>query len=267
MKKVKLLLKKIIVTIKKQIYIIQDIFFSNKQKTITRKEENINDLVIYTAIFGGKDKLIKPKYIPQNCDFVCFTDSDFKSKIWKIRKIKPWYNDPVRNARKIKILPHKFLNEYKYSVWIDGNILLRGDVRKLIDEYLNDSNFAVHDHLQNKADPRGCVYREAEALLNLEKKGQFKDNPEIIKRQISKYRYEGYPEDCGLAVTMEVLRRHNEKDVIKVMEDWWVELKNNSRRDQLSFNYVAWKNNFKFTYIPGDSRDNEFFKHKPHQFL
>ena len=35
-------------------------------------------------------------------------------------------------------------------------------------------------------------------------------------------------------------------DVIKVMEDWWLELKYGSKRDQLSFNYTAWKNSFNF---------------------
>jgi hypothetical protein len=44
------------------------------------------------------------------------------------------------------------------------------------------------------------------------------------------------------------------------MEDWWTEIKYGSRRDQLSFNYVAWKNNLKFNYIEGDSRDNKYFK-------
>jgi hypothetical protein len=65
---------------------------------------------------------------------------------------------------------------------------------------------------------------------------------------------------------MQVLRRHNEKDVIKTMESQWVELKHNSKREQLSFNYIAWKTNLKFNYISGDSRDNKYFlqmgKHK-----
>ena len=58
---------------------------------------------------------------------------------------------------------------------------------------------------------------------------------------------------------MEVLRRHNEQDVVDSMEDQWVELKYNSKREQLSFNYIAWKNKLKFSYIQGDSRDNKYF--------
>jgi hypothetical protein len=50
------------------------------------------------------------------------------------------------------------------------------------------------------------------------------------------------------------------------MEDWWTEIKYNSKRDQLSFNYIVWKNKFNFVYLQGDSRNNEYFvsmgKHK-----
>ena len=43
------------------------------------------------------------------------------------------------------------------------------------------------------------------------------------------------------------------------MELWWEELKYNSKRDQLSFNYCAWKYKLKFNYMDGDSRNNEYF--------
>ena len=56
-----------------------------------------------------------------------------------------------------------------------------------------------------------------------------------------------------------LIRRHNESDVIETMELWWEELKYNSKRDQLSFNYSAWKTNLKFNYIDGDIRDNKYF--------
>ena len=64
---------------------------------------------------------------------------------------------------------------------------------------------------------------------------------------------------------MAILRRHNSEDVRRAMEYWWNELKNNSRRDQLSFNYSAWKNKLDFIYIEGDSRDNKYFLHTPHK--
>jgi hypothetical protein len=63
----------------------------------------------------------------------------------------------------------------------------------------------------------------------------------------------------GLITGMIILRRHNEPDSIQTMEDWWTEISYRSKRDQLSFNYCAWKNNLNLNYIPGDSRNNEYF--------
>lgn len=224
-----------------------------------------NKIVIYTAIFGGKDKLTELKFIPKGCDFVCFTDSDLESRAWQIKKMKPVHEDPVRSAKVYKILPHKFFLEYEYSVWVDGNFFIRGDVKELINKYLKECNFAAFDHKQNKHDPRDCIYEEAEALIEMAGREKYKDDPELIKRQVEKYRQEGYPENNGLTTNMILVRRHNEPDIIKVMEDWWKEIKENSRRDQLSFNYVAWKNKLKFVYMDGDSRDNKYFLWVPHR--
>ena len=92
----------------------------------------------------------------------------------------------------------------------------------------------------------------------------YKDKPEIIQRQIQKYVDEKYPSTNGLIKGGVILRRHNEPDVIESMERWWDEIKYNSKRDQLSFNYIAWKQNLNFNYIDGDIRNNSFFKNINH---
>ena len=237
----------------------------------------MNKTVIYTAIFGGKDDLIEPEFIPDGCDFFCFTDQDFKSDIWKIKKVKPEFDDPVRSAKIYKILPHKFLSEYETSIWIDGNLLIRGDVNKLINDYLKNNNLAVFSHnqhtkrwrklfwIKNTEDCRDCIYDEAKFLLRIGEDGKYKDDPELIIKQVERYKQEGYPEHNGLVVGMIILRKHNEKDVMQTMEYWWREIQNGSRRDQLSFNYVAWKNKLNFVYMKGDSRRNKWFLHRQHK--
>lgn len=54
----------------------------------------------------------------------------------------------------------------------------------------------------------------------------------------------GFPEHYGLGENNILYRRHNEPALVRVMEDWWYFLENYSRRDQLSFVYVLWKNGF-----------------------
>jgi len=220
----------------------------------------MNSKVIYTAIFGGYDGLVEPDYKPEGWDFVCFSDRDLQSETWDVRPTLPLYIDNTRTARKHKLLPHRLFPDYEYSLWLDGNIKVVGDVNELV-SHLGGCNYATYDHSQNQLDPRNCIYGEANTILQLgiKNNGNYKDNPLLIKEQMNRYRRDGYPENNGLVVQMEVLRRHNEKDVIESMENHWNELKYNSKREQLSFNYIAWKNDLKFSYIQGDSRDNKYF--------
>ena len=236
-----------------------------------------NKIVIYTAIFGGCDDLIEPKFIPDNCDFVCFTDSDFKSDIWDVRKVTPVYEQPVRNSRYYKTKPHIYLSEYEISIWMDGTFVLEKDINDLIHKYLSDANMACFNHINTDIDKLKSVYQQAEYIFHLGKinsqrdpsKGisAYKDDPKLIEKQIEKYKKEGFPDDKGLVISGVLFRRHNEKDCIETMESWWKEIKYHSRRDQLSFNYVAWKNNFKFNYLEGHDRTNHYFnfmKHNKH---
>ena len=237
----------------------------------------MKNVVVYTAIFGGYDFLYEPEIIPDNVDYICFTDNkDMKSDIWDVRYVLPLYEDSTRNARKYKLLVHRYLEEYDISIWVDGNFLVRGDVNELIDKYLLDRNFACYDHKNCMLDPRGCVYQEAEAILrfgeiNMEKSPEsgtlnYKDNPKLIQRQMERYIDMRYPRNNGLIVSGILFRKHNEKDVKITMEKWWEELKYGSKRDQLSFDYSAWKTDLKFNYIGGDIRDCRHFlikeKHK-----
>jgi hypothetical protein len=228
----------------------------------------VDKKVVYTAIIGGYDELVEIDNKPSDWDFVCFSDRDLKSDTWEIRNVIPLYSDNTRTARKYKLLPHRWFPKYTYSLWLDGNIKPRGDINELL-TYLDDCNYATYSHNQNKLDPRDCIYEEASTILQLgdknikrnPKRGMlcYKDNPNLIRQQMINYQNVGYPTHHGLVVQMEVLRRHNESDVKNAMEDHWVELKHNSKREQLSFNYIAWKNGLKFNYIDGDSRDNEYF--------
>ena len=229
--------------------------------------------VIYTSIFGNYDKLHHQEYIPEGYDLIVFTDSNLKSNQWEVRKDLSLYEDNVRNAKRFKILPHRFLKEYEISVYIDGNYIIKNDINVLVERFLSNNNAAFYDHNQQPTyDKRNCIYQEAQAIkylydINNGSNKKPKDNLDTIFKQISKYKNEDYPEQNGLINGGIILRRHNEKDCIKTMEDWWTEIKYNSRRDQLSFNYIAWKNNFKFNYLEGHDRTNEYFnfvKHTKH---
>jgi hypothetical protein len=208
-------------------------------------------IVVYTAISENYDELREPKYISKNCDYVCFTDDmKLKSKIWDIVPIENWYNDPRRNVRRYKILPHLYFSDYEYSIWIDGCVDIVDDIKPFIDLNLGDASIACFKHRH-----RNCIYDEANACIRLKK-----DNEDIIKRQIWKYKSIGYPQNNGLIESGILVRRHNDPDVIKLMEDWWNEISKSSIRDQISFNFVAWKNKTKYNIIDENIRETRYFK-------
>jgi len=217
-------------------------------------------IIVYTAIFGGYDTIHEPTIKLPNVEYIMFTDQNIKSDIWNVRKVNAIYKDPTRNARKYKLLPHRWFPDYEYSIWVDGNIIVRDNVNEIIDRYLKKTDVAVFDHNQNKLDPRNCVYEEAKVILYLGQLNRnYKDDPALIIKQMEKYEADRYPANNGLVVSMIVARRHNVCK--KAMEKWWEELKYNTKRDQLSFNYSMWKTDTNVTYIPGDSRDNKWFYH------
>lgn len=236
-----------------------------------------NKKVIYTAIFGGKDNLHEPLFKPEGFDFVCFTDNKYlESENWNVRIVEPFLKDPVRNARYYKIMAHKVLPEYEQSIWIDGNMIVKGNVNVWVDQYLSSNNFVTFDHskqkrrflkvfwVKDKKLGRDCIYDEYGALVTRTKKGMYMDDIETMKTQISRYENEGYPKHNGLAVTMILLRNHNNQQVIELDEAWWKELELGSRRDQLSLNYVAWKQNFPLVYVSGDPRYNPYVSKTKH---
>ena len=217
----------------------------------------MSDRIIYTSVFGGYDKVVEQT--SSGWDWKCFSEDNSLLL----------YEDNNRNAKRFKILPHRYFEDYEYSVFIDGNMTVRGNLDELIDKYLSDANVAFFSHSNNHLDSRDCAYQEAQTIFDLGEKNMnitpergmlnYKDNPNVIKKQMDRYFMIGYPKNNGLITGMVILRRHNEDDCIKTMEDWWTEIKYNSKRDQLSFNYCAWKNGLKFNYMDGDSRDNEYF--------
>lgn len=193
--------------------------------------------VCYTAVTGCYDKVADPIVVTPGFDYICFTDHPFSSNIWKCLPIPSelqWLSN-VKKQRVLKICPHRFLKEYDLSVWIDGNISVVGRLDEFVQQYdFKDGTFFSRVHPS-----RNCIYDEAEACMRYKK-----DSASIIEKQIKRYREEGYPAKAGMVETCILLRLHNESECKMIDDAWAVELLNESHRDQLSFNYVCWKNNF-----------------------
>ena len=230
---------------------IKDLNFK-KHKTMNMEK---NKKVVYTCISGNYDTLIEPEFVTEGYDYICFTDQPFTSNTWKIRPIPSELNGltAVKKQRNIKINTHKYLSDYEFSVWVDANTHLTGNINEYVDKNCNKEGVVLY---VGKHPQRDCIYKEGEVCVKLKK-----DTKENVDRQLNAYRKEGFPEHYGLPQTCILLRYHNEESCIKLMETWWEQLEKYSHRDQLSFNYALWKNqNTKIEYVDKSIFNCKYFK-------
>ena len=208
----------------------------NNGKTNRRKTNK----VVYTVLTGDYDNLISQYYYEPDWDYICFTDNREYIKnghpFWKIIPLEIEYKDTAKKSRIPKILAHKFLKEYKYSLYIDTNIdILSPKLFRQTDKLIEHKEICAI----TKHSFRECIYEEMLACMHLKKESL--DN---ILKLYTKYKEENFPANFGLTENNVIFREHNDKKVIKLMEDWWYMVENYSKRDQLSLMYVCWKNNF-----------------------
>lgn len=213
----------------------------NLKAEIKNKQKKNKRGIVYTAIFGKYDALQEPLVIEKDIDYLCITDQVFPVPYpWRCIIIKTENTDKVRLNRLIKINPHLFFPEYAYSLYVDGNIIINCSISELAEKILPENSVILVRHPL-----RNCIYQEA---LECIKKS--KDDTQTIESQMREYREEGFPEAFGLSENNILLRDHNNPIVVRLMEAWWNEINQKSRRDQLSLFYVIWKQDFKVHFFP-----------------
>lgn len=179
--------------------------------------------MIYSAITGKYDK--------ERTDGVrCFVSYNL-------------FKDERLNAKIYKCLPHIYMPNEEYSVWIDGNLTLKVDDTKLI-EMMGDAEVGVF------ANPyRTKVEEEKKEIIKLGL--DTKDN-------VNRHRlFEGKLPACFLII------RKNTQRVRMANENWWCLITTGSVRDQISFPTAFAGCDVK--YFPKvDPFDNEYFTRKGH---
>jgi len=238
-------------------------------------------VVVYSCVTGGHDKVsqtvLKSCGLPDNqTDFVLFSDrpdlvasgagQTFRLPgghlTWQILPVI--YQHPTsdtRTARWHKINSHLSVPDYDASIWIDGSQRIKAvNLRtELAEPYFASPESQTQPIAAFRHPDRACVYQEAAACMSLEK-----DSPDTLRRQAQSYQDEGYPLNNGLVETACVLRR-NSPAVVRFNTLWWQQVENFSRRDQVSFNYVAWKTGIDYGRIEGQRDESRFFDFVPHK--
>lgn len=210
----------------------------------------------YTCITGGYDSLKEPLAQSNGIDLVCFSDNaDLRSDAWQVRPIPSelTFLSKVKQQRIIKICPHRYLQDYDVSVWIDGNLRIKNDLSRFIAQY----DLSKHSLYTRIHPSRDCIYEEARSIIELKKDSRMKIQP-----MVDRYKQAGYPSHIGMAETNVLLRDHNKLDCQRLGNEWATEILKYSHRDQMSFNYICWKLNFLPGYLKNEFSmlQNNFFE-------
>lgn len=232
---------------------------SNCIDTANKNESNYysdDRIAIYTCVVGAYDSLIEPITVPDNCDFYFFTDTEknVKSSVWKSVLIDKnrYHLENMSNSeinRFFKMHPDKVFPNYKYSIYVDGNIKIVTDLTEYINK-IKAYGLALHRHSS-----RNCVYDEAKVIEALGK-----DRKENMERHIKVLREMGFPENFGMLECNIIAREHNNDTCKQIMNLWWEDFMTLSKRDQMSLPSVLYRLNIDLNDVAtlGYGVDNDY---------
>lgn len=207
------------------------------------------DTAIVTAVAGDYDHPIMSDALDGRSDIDRFYFTDGKSNR------SGWHNVPLpedtglddrRLAKIPKIHPHlyDFLREYKFVIWIDGDMgIINPSFPEEILSYLHEG-LLLSPHF----DGRHCAYGEATIR-------PLKYENEPLDEQVAFYRQEGFPEQYGLYEGGVQARRMNYPG-LRAFEELWLEQNlEYSYQDQVSLPYCLWKTGFVPDVLPETFRN------------
>lgn len=211
--------------------------------------------VLLTAIFGDYDSL-KPLPAENNFDdAVCITDqAGLESSGWRIIE-QAVADNPRLAAKHPKMQPFDFVDA-DIAVWLDGSAEITDPgFRSFCEDALADNDFVVWQHPED----RDCLFREGVYCMDWPK---YRNTS--IREQLTYYREAGMPEHFGLWACGTIVWRNT--DAAKQFGlNWLQENRNWSIQDQISFPYLVWKTQPRFTVFPAHELQNEFLRWHQHR--
>lgn len=222
-----------------------------------------NKKLIYTSIVGSCDDLLQPRAVREDFDYICFVSDkitgDQRNGVWQLRQIPYECDDTRKLSRYPKLLPHKVLPDYDYSLWIDGNVSIRDEkLYEIINDKIKDG--ITYSGLNHWG--RDCAYEEAVGCVNTGKE-TLSNALIVIKFLKSKH----FPKHYGLYENNVIFRKHNEKNIVEFDELWWKTYCEIGQRDQLCHPYCYKEIGLRFNYLLPKSfcaRNHPYFIYKIH---
>lgn len=224
------------------------VIFKKKRNPIVQ-EINFKDsyigprIAVYTSIYGSYDTIYEPLYKDLNCDYFIFTDQEIKpNSVWKkveFMEFPSVVNTNFLKNRYVKMFPHKVLKDYRYTIYVDGNIQVVSEVSLLFKSIKSKSGIAMHKHPSNTS-----IYEE---LIYNKRLGKITSSE--AKKVKLMYKENNMPSNYGMFECNVICRDSYNTLCNEIMKNWFDMVFGGVKRDQLYFTYVLYKMGIKFNDI------------------
>lgn len=229
---------------------------------VGRKLKPTDRIAIYTCITNNYDQLNEPLFIEENCDYYFITDKEGKQRVTESSVYKVIDIDdvtpgelasPKDKNRYCKSHGYEIFKDYKYSIYLDGNIQIVQPIVSLL-ELMGEVGVASHKHPY--ADD---LYEEAMSLSLRERIAK-----EEADKTIKWFYDSGMPRFYGM-VEGGVILCDNHNSTAKELLDKWFDNYNNgaAKRDQMYIAFSLWEMGIPIEAVrvlPGNWRTNGYFK-------
>ena len=169
-----------------------------------------------------------------------------EDSMWTFHDVPKWTIDKKyaerRHAKVFKILPHLFIPEYDYYIWVDSTHMVALNPKQIVETYLKDSDIALFKHPE-----RNCVYQEADVIM-----GAKFDQLSYVQAQTNYYYSQSYPKNNGL-YELPCRIQKNSLQIQALMLTWWELICKYSSRDQLSLPFALHMHSIKPAIMPGNA--------------
>ena len=172
--------------------------------------------VVYSVIIGKYDK-ISTFSKQKGYNYFLFSDNYYKNTNWTIipisKLIKEKNISRIKITRYFKLFPHLFFKYYELSLYVDASYIIKGDLNELLLRTLNPSFdlYLLQHYGRNK------IFQEFSAVIHRKK-----DTKEIVNKVRKRYIKEKFPDNLGLTENCIIIRKHNNKKIIKLMRLYYI---------------------------------------------
>lgn len=220
-------------------------------------------IAVFTCITNGYDKLSAPQLVEDNCDYFFITDLPDDEKVeneefytrLNISEIIPIGSEytPKGKNRYCKSHGYDIFKEYKYSIYVDGNIMIVGKISELINKI---GNFGVAFHRLSYTND---VFAHA---MSLAIRNRIRKEDAIV--EMKKIAKEGFPFDYGVPECSVIVCDNTNIIAHRILDSWFVRYnQGQAKRDQLYLPYILWKMKISVDEVctlPGNWRNNGYFE-------